>query len=358
MKQPLTCWVDSPLIKYAGSWTPRPGIVRTPWDGGDLLVFNFTGVAVWVYPGNADPRASYNVFLDGTLSKFNATDIETIPNKPLFQATGLSNGPHTLSLHNTGTQGLSSSNSSSLLNVFLITWEIADRYDNATQIIHSSSDYEWNTASWNPSDSWKADILSVVEGSIVAHSIEHTTNSSDAWMQYNFTGVDTVEIYGNVGPKHGAYSVKLEYVGQDDHTVTQLDNDAYFNLPGERVFNASFPSDRSKVLMFHASNLNPNRKTMLTAKNIPSNQESLLALDYATHFRYQFGDSAQRAGDGASHSTRLSSGAISGIVIGALLLFALGILGLYLLRRRRQGKLVRQHKLDLFKGLLIKREII
>jgi hypothetical protein len=32
MKQPITCYIDCPLIKWAGSWTPRPGIVQTPWD--------------------------------------------------------------------------------------------------------------------------------------------------------------------------------------------------------------------------------------------------------------------------------------------------------------------------------------
>lgn len=363
MKQNLTCWCDSPLIEYTGSWTPRPVEDPSSLDidpsismesnrQGDMAAFNFTGTAVWIWPGSDKPHGSYDVYLDGTPSRFNASNAATNQTIPLFKATGLPSIPHTLSIHNTGSQDVSSSNDTSLLNIYALTWEMRDRYGNATSMGVSSLEDEWGDFSFHPFDYWMTETSSFLDGLRNLTITTHTTNSSGSWMQYNFTGSDTVSIFGNVGPKHGAYSVKLEYVEDDDTTEPPSDNDDHFDLPGKQIFNASFPYNRTRVLLFHASNINSSRKAMLTMENIPAKLGDSLTIDYATHLRFYYGDHQR------PRSRTLSAGALAGIIVSGLVSLGLILLGMYFLRKRRQGKLIRRQKLNLFKGLLIKRGVL
>jgi hypothetical protein len=97
-----------------------------------------------------------------------------------------------------------------------------------------------------------------------------------------------VSIFGNVGPAHGAYSAKLEYVEEDNTTETRVDSDDYFDLPDEQMFNASFPYNRTRVLLYHASNINSSRKAILTIENIPAKQGDSLSVDYAVHLNFHY----------------------------------------------------------------------
>ncbi|CAG8775657.1 588_t:CDS:2, partial [Acaulospora colombiana] len=60
---------------------------------------------VRIWPGSDIPHGSYDVYLDGTPSRFNASAAVTDSTIPLFKATGLPSIPHTISIHNTGSQG-------------------------------------------------------------------------------------------------------------------------------------------------------------------------------------------------------------------------------------------------------------
>jgi hypothetical protein len=94
-----------------------------------------------------------------------------------------------------------------------------------------------------------------------------------------------VSIYGNVGPTHGPYSVSLTYI-LDDGNSTTGDGDLSYGLPQEAFFNASFPFNRTKVLLFHAASINASRGTTLTLKNHPEKQGDSVSIDYSVISRY------------------------------------------------------------------------
>jgi hypothetical protein len=110
-------------------------------------------------------QSSYDIYLDGTLSRFNASSTATNSTVPLFKATGLPSIPHVLSIHNTGTQAVTSANSTSVLNINAITWELRDRYGNATSMSISSNEDDSTAFSWHPFDYWMTETQNFVDGS-------------------------------------------------------------------------------------------------------------------------------------------------------------------------------------------------
>jgi hypothetical protein len=97
-----------------------------------------------------------------------------------------------------------------------------------------------------------------------------------------------VSIYGDVGPLQGPYAVMIFYVDKDDANSngTLTDNDDYFDLPGEQSFNASFPFNRTKVLLYHLTNINSSRLTMLKMINHPDKPGDSLSVDHSVLFTY------------------------------------------------------------------------
>jgi hypothetical protein len=59
-----------------------------------------------------------------------------------------------------------------------------------------------------------------------------------------------------------------------------------FDLPDEKFFNASFPFNRTKVLLFHAADINASRTTTMVLKNHPQKQGDSISIDYSVVSRY------------------------------------------------------------------------
>lgn len=72
----------------------------------------------------------------------------------------------------------------------------------------------------------------------------------------------------------------------DDGNSTTGDGDYTYGLPQESFFNASFPFNRTKVLLFHAANINASRATILVLKNHPEKQGDSVSIDYSVISRY------------------------------------------------------------------------
>jgi hypothetical protein len=90
---------------------------------------------------------------------------------------------------------------------------------------------------------------------------------------------NSISIYGTVGTSQGPYSALLEYAsnnGETNHT-----HDDYYDLPPEQFLNASFPFNRTGVLLFHVTNINSSRVTSLIMKNHPEKQGDSLSIDYS-----------------------------------------------------------------------------
>lgn len=360
MKQNYTCESASPLLDYTGAWVPQVGDVpgssnasssvrMVSKSNGDSVSFNFTGTGIWIYPATNTPHGSYDVFLDGTPQRFEPSTGPTDVNAPLFQASNLQAIPHVLSIHNTEASG------SSYLDLAFVTWEERDKYGNATSISTQGDEDDSSSMSWHPFDMWMSETEVVAPGpnaGVGAPSISlivHTANYSGAWMQYNFSA-NTVSIYGNVGPKQGPYSVLLQYVL--DNGVTADDADSSYELPDEMFFNASFPVNRTKVLLFHATNINASRTTTLKLTNHPDKQGDSVSIDYSVLARYVTSISS----DGVQSSFPVP--AMVGSIIGALLMLGLVLVALYFLRRRRKVKLIRQQKTNVFRDLLARRGVL
>jgi hypothetical protein len=90
---------------------------------------------------------------------------------------------------------------------------------------------------------------------------------------------NSISIYGTVGTSQGPYSALLEYVPEDGETNHERND--YYDLPPEQYLNASFPLNRTGVLLFHATNINSSRVTTLTMKNHPDKQGESLSIDYS-----------------------------------------------------------------------------
>ncbi|KAG8812130.1 hypothetical protein FRC17_002176, partial [Serendipita sp. 399] len=178
----------------------------------------------------------------------------------------------------------------------------------------------------------------------------HTTNTSDAIMQYNFSA-NAISIFGNIGTNQGAYSVSLEYASGEEVLDQDLKLNEFYQARALQFFNASFPYNRTKVLLYHASNINASRVTTLTMKNIPDKESDTLTIDYTILLTYNYDNSSQ------PHRPN-SVGPIVGSILGALILLGFALLMLYFLRQRRQGKLIRQQKLSGFRDLLARKGII
>lgn len=351
MKLNRTCTCDSPLVSFTGSWKaeefnissshPAPSSVRmVSRANGDIASFNFTGTAIWVYPATDQPHGGYDVYLDGTLSRFNASNSSSTT-VPLFQTMGLPCTPHVLSIHNTGTNVTTDP---SYLDLATIIWEERDQFGNATSML-PWEDEDSSGFGWYPFDEWTVQSQTLLQDSASGASNVtvdlHVTDASDAQMEYNFTA-NSISIYGKVGPFQGPYSASLHYA------VGTNDND---NLPNELLLNASFPFNRTGVLLFYASNINQTKSATLTIRNRPDKQGDSLSIHHASLVRY-----------GTHHNYAphkgLTIGAMVGAILGPIAVIVLLASGIYLLQRRRQAMLIRQQKTNIFKDSLSKRGVL
>jgi hypothetical protein len=98
---------------------------------------------------------------------------------------------------------------------------------------------------------------------------------------------NSISIYGTVGTSQGPYSALLQYASTDGET--NHDHDDYYDLPPEQFLNASFPFNRTGVLLFHVTNINSSRVTSLIMKNHPDKQGDSLSIDYSVTAIYGTG---------------------------------------------------------------------
>lgn len=365
MKINLTYTCDSPLITFSGNWTAESNSVQASSNApavrmvsrahGDSLTFNFTGTGIWIYPATNTPRSSFDVYLDGTLSRFDGSNEPSDVTDPLFSKTGLLFIPHVVSIHNTGALSLGSS---PYLDLAYVTYEYRDKFGNATSMDVSGDYADSRNIAWYPPEEWTTSTRVVLLGSQNVTFKYRKTAAADAWMEYNFTG-STLSVFGSVGPSYGAYSVSLRYADGEDITD---DDDPGNALPITReselyertvyhAFNGSFSIDRQGVLLYRATNLNSGRVMTLVMRNLPQKQGQLLAVERTELFKYGYQLPKPRA-------RGLSGGGIAGLVVGSLLLVGICFLALYFLRQRRRGQLVRQQKTNLFRDILARRGIL
>ncbi|KAG8855180.1 hypothetical protein FRB91_002600 [Serendipita sp. 411] len=355
MKSNFTCGSESPLIGYTGSWHAEmynssssilrgPAVRMVASTTGDAATFNFTGTGIWIFPASSTPHASYDVYLDGTLHPFEASD-HSDTDTPLFYQNGLLSIPHVVSIHHTGSNGTA-------IDLSAIVWEERDMGNNATSSVISGEEDDSPNIAWHPLDRWSSERQTVLQDSGISNVTisVHTSNASDASMQYNFSA-NAISIFGNIGTNQGPYSVSLQYASGEDVSDQDSKLNEFYQAREVQSFNASFPYNRTKVLLYHASNINASKITTLTMKNIPDKQGDSLTIDYTVLLTYTHNDSTKP-------TRSIPVGQIVGSILGALLLLGLAFLAFYFLRQRRQGKLIRQQKTRGFRDLLARKGVI
>ncbi|PWK09037.1 beta strand repeat-containing protein, partial [Tumebacillus permanentifrigoris] len=118
---------DTTYLSYAGSWSPagnasnNGGNAKYSGTAGSSYTITFTGTYIQIFGYKAANNGIADIYLDG--SKVATYDFYNSPNiykLPIYSASGLTAGPHTVQVVYTGTKNASSSGMNIDLDYFII----------------------------------------------------------------------------------------------------------------------------------------------------------------------------------------------------------------------------------------------
>ncbi|KAJ8462101.1 hypothetical protein ONZ45_g18058 [Pleurotus djamor] len=254
----------SPLIRYdpPGDWIlgarllddsdagrySNGGTFTLTTNASASASFDFNGTAVWIFGAK---RFNH----DGAVQTFDGLAIPPEFQVPLFAASQLQPGPHSVTITNRRTE-----DNKPFLDIDFITWtsDVAgptttpDQVDIIQQTIVPQTNPQFD---FQPSSAWARVSLPRTNASTIS-----TTNSSDASASLMFTG-DSVMVFGSVDPGAGEYTV-------------QMDGGS------PQAFNATIAEYVPQTPLYFADNLGPGVH-ILKLVNSPAVAGRSLTIDYA-----------------------------------------------------------------------------
>ncbi|KAJ6587195.1 hypothetical protein DFH09DRAFT_1359620 [Mycena vulgaris] len=327
----LTIDDSSPLILYnpSGAWqdassNDTAGLAYTgntlhsTTAPGATATINFNGTGISIYGGRRPSYGRYTMSVDGTtVMDSTATGDGLEVQQLLGSASGLANGPHTAVLTSTGV-GMD-------IDWVNLETQIGTAESTTTSVLyddtHPALTYagSWNTVNNNPSYS---------------NSTLHYTGAAGAAVSLAFSG-NAVAVYGTVSPDHANIQITV------DGKVTMVDG-------GSTFVSALHP----ETLLYYANDLDSSPHMLIVTN--PGQQAGtgpFIDLDAVAVFSASSPSASSAAtplpsaldnhSDTRSHpSSRLSTGAMIGIVVGAVfcILVLLALVMLLFLRRKRRAQ--------------------
>ncbi|KAL4068205.1 hypothetical protein J3A83DRAFT_4096765 [Scleroderma citrinum] len=257
----ITTLIDdkSPLISYDSTWLPGTSADDTSADQYYLgtftknsvtngkATFTFNGTAFWIYGAKRSNHGTYTVEVDGaSYPNNNGSSANNQFMVSLFNTSGLTQGSHTVSLTNTGTNG-------QYVDIDLIVWESEVGNTNDQLITETVQDtdsrFQYEEPAWSASPS---------DANFYSDGTGHYTQTYQASATFTFT---TVTLVGSMGPQNGPYSIKLDGGQASIYNAT-----AYVSLYG--------------VTLYYADNLGGGQH-QLVITNLPATNGEALGIDYA-----------------------------------------------------------------------------
>ncbi|KAL4079231.1 hypothetical protein J3A83DRAFT_4086283 [Scleroderma citrinum] len=260
----VTTLIDdkSPLIFYDSTWLPGTSGDDTYADQYYLTTFTtnnvtngkatftFNGTSFWIYSAKRNSHGTYTVQVDNaSYTDNNGYSANNQFQIPIFNSSGLTQGSHTVSLINTGSNG-------QYVGVDLIVWqsEVGNTDDQlSTETVQDTDPrFQYSGSDWSASPS---------DANFFSNGTGHYTEAYQASATFTFIVCEIVTLVGLVGPQQGSYSVQL-----DGGQATTYNGTAF--LP--------FYS----VTLYHADSLGAGQH-QLSIINLPSTNGQALSIDYA-----------------------------------------------------------------------------
>ncbi|KII92755.1 hypothetical protein PLICRDRAFT_37553 [Plicaturopsis crispa FD-325 SS-3] len=315
----------TPLITYAptGAWTDDPSndtlitsysdnSLHTTSAQGATATIQFNGTGLWLYGGLRPNYGTYTLTVDGkTVKSGNANSAQPSFKQLLGAASGLSNGPHTAVLTNTG------SGSGIDIDSLIFENQIGSPGDSVSTTTIDDSD---SRMVYSPSTDWHTNNQQqFMNGTL------HFSATAGSQVSTLFEG-EAVAVYGTVSPDHA--DIKLTIDG-NIHTMNGGANGEASVL-------------HPKTLLYYANNLGAGQHNLTLANDPQSGTGQFIDVDAVT----VYSASGKSAGNNSSASpsnentkaaTGSSSKSLIGPVVGGLVgfLIILALLFFVFLRRRR-----------------------
>ncbi|KAI9450352.1 hypothetical protein F5148DRAFT_598110 [Russula earlei] len=204
----------SPLISYspAGAWTDHsntdsiyaPFYSQRSWHTssfpGASATIQFNGTGIWFYGANRPGYGSFNISIDGQSVPGDAHSSRVLFRRLLGGRSGLTNGPHTVVLTNTGQDSY----------VDLDTVLFETQVGSAGSVMREKTIDDASPAiTYSPAPKdWVFDRLKGCHNDTI-----HFTERAGASAQLTFDG-EGVAIYGTVSPGHADYNVTMDGITQ------------------------------------------------------------------------------------------------------------------------------------------------
>jgi len=194
---------DDQRIAYDGAWSKAANAARSggSWayanSAGAKATVGFTGTSVDFYGGTAPNYGKVLLTVDG--APMQTVDMYTsgyTHNRKLGSITGLTEGPHTLTVEWTGTKNAASTGTGIGLDALDMNATLAEpllRYEETNQFL------TWYGA-WTPSENTKRSAGAWVY-----------TNTQDSEVNVAFTGTG-IDLFGSTAPNYGIGQVKIDGV--------------------------------------------------------------------------------------------------------------------------------------------------
>jgi hypothetical protein len=271
----------SPAITYTSGWTQ--GDASRSWSGGTAAIsaspgaqasFTFTGPSVTWIGGRATGTGVAAISIDGVFQRNVDTYSKTEEIRvPMYEATGLSNASHTLTIQVTGQQNAAATGNAIVIDAFDVPASTVSRLQETDPDVTFSG-------VWSQGDSsraWSAGIA----------ALSSTTGASAT---FTFTGTG-VSLIGARGPQTGIARVIL------DGAASSVDTYA--------------PSEQIQAAVFTATGLADGSHTLtvqVTGTQNPASTSPLIAVDAfevtMTGDRHQDTDPAVAYGPGWAQDNR------------------------------------------------------
>jgi hypothetical protein len=241
---------SSPMIAYDGIWEAfgpstagsdlyHEGSFTSTWTHSASASIRFNGTSVFVYGGKRSSYGEFVVTLDGTNTTLSAFSPNAMENSTLlFNATGMEQSWHTLTITNIGMTGKKG------MDIDYITWisnitEVSSPTSTNTSVYPIPSlityDASMSEFSWLPHNAWQQNPESTSGG--------RTTSMNNANVSLTFQG-QAISLIGPIGSNYSStYTVSLD----GSHP---------------RTFSGSGRINRT-ALLYHADNLGPGNHTII-----------------------------------------------------------------------------------------------
>ncbi|KAH6901918.1 hypothetical protein BKA70DRAFT_1568110 [Coprinopsis sp. MPI-PUGE-AT-0042] len=267
--------------------------------------FNFYGTALEFYGARRTTQGVYRVSIDGiAFDPENATVTEDVFNVPLFTASGLPRGEHSVRLENFGGRWR---------DLDYVAWDQSVGDDSEEVQVYTLQDSD-PSFSYQPPSSWGTNPPNV---EAYSGGNGHATNVIGASARLRFRG-DAIALYGPSGAQAAqVYSVQVNNRTAQSFTAAKFGNQSF----------------RPKELMYFGGNLGEGEHELIVTLNSVSSAQQFLAIDYVEIFttRSIGGGCSATSGERVSSSSGNSSSPPTGLIVAVAITGSLAVICLALL---------------------------